>query len=78
MFCTSHQISFEWSNKRRMKWAGHVAIMEDIRGAYRSLMGRPKGSSLFGRPRCKWEDNIKIVLLFIFYLFLNFIFLSIY
>jgi hypothetical protein len=60
-----------------MRWAGQVALMEDIRDAYWSLMGIPKGSSLLGRPRCKWEDNIKIVLLFIFYLFLKCIFLSI-
>ena len=40
---------------RRMRWAGRVARMENRRGAYRSLVGRP-----LGRPRRKWEDNIKI------------------
>jgi hypothetical protein len=30
------------------------------RSAYRVLVGRPEGKRLLGRPRCKWEDNIKI------------------
>jgi hypothetical protein len=33
--------------------------MEDRRGAYRVLVGRPKGRPL-GRPKRRWEDNIKI------------------
>jgi hypothetical protein len=41
---------------RQMRWAGHVACMGDRRGAYRVLMGeRP-----LGRPRYRWEDNIKM------------------
>jgi hypothetical protein len=30
------------------------------RGAYRVLVGRPEGKSPLGRPRRKWEDNIKM------------------
>ena len=44
-----------------------MALMEDSRGSYWSLMGRPKGRSVLGRPRCRWEDYIKIVLLFLVY-----------
>ena len=33
--------------------------MEDMRSADRYLVGRPEGRRLFGRPRRKWEDNIK-------------------
>jgi hypothetical protein len=45
---------------RRMRWAGHVAHMEEGRGVYRFLVGRPKGMRPLGRPRHRWEDNIKI------------------
>jgi hypothetical protein len=44
---------------RRMRWAGHVARMGEVRGAYNILVGRPEGRPL-GRPRPRWEDNIKI------------------
>ena len=30
------------------------------RGVHRVLVGRPEGKRLLGRPRCRWEDNIKI------------------
>jgi hypothetical protein len=36
---------------RRMRWAGHVARMEERRGAYRALVGKPEGTRLLGRPR---------------------------
>jgi hypothetical protein len=39
---------------------GYVAGMGDRRGAYRVLVGRPKGRRPLGRPRLRWEDNIKI------------------
>jgi hypothetical protein len=45
---------------RRMKWAGHVARMGEGRDAYRTLVGRPEGKRPLGRPRRRWEDNIKM------------------
>jgi hypothetical protein len=48
------------SKWRRMRWAGHVASTGEKRGAYRILMGRPEGRRLLGRPRRRWEDNIKM------------------
>jgi hypothetical protein len=45
---------------RRMRGAGHVARMGDVRGAYNILVGRPEGRRLLGRPRRRWEDNIKM------------------
>jgi hypothetical protein len=45
---------------RRMSWAGHVARVEEGRGVYRVLVGRPEGKRPLGRPRRRWEDNIKI------------------
>jgi hypothetical protein len=45
---------------RRMRWAGHVAHMGEVRGAYNILVGRPEGRRPLGRPRRRWEDNIKM------------------
>jgi hypothetical protein len=45
---------------RRMRWAGHVARMGDVRGAYNILVGRPEGMRPLERPRRRWEGNIKI------------------
>ena len=45
---------------RRMIWAGHVARMGERRGIYRVLVGKPEGMSPLGRPRRRWEDNIKM------------------
>jgi hypothetical protein len=43
-----------------MQWAGHVARIGEETGIYRDLVGRPEGKRPLGRPRCKWEDNIKM------------------
>jgi hypothetical protein len=45
---------------RRMRWVGHVACMGEVRGAYKILVGRPEGRRPLGRPRHRWEDNIKM------------------
>jgi hypothetical protein len=45
---------------RRMRWAGHVARMEEGRGVYRVLVGRSEGRRPLVRPRPRWEDNIKM------------------
>ena len=45
---------------RRMRWAGHVGRMGEGRGVYRVLVGKPKGRRPLGRPRCRWEDNIRM------------------
>ena len=47
------------SKSRRMRWAGHVARMGERRGVYRLLVGKPEGKRPLGRPRRRWEDNIK-------------------
>jgi hypothetical protein len=43
-----------------MRWAGHVAHIRAKRSANRILVGKPEGKRLLGRPRCMWEDNIKM------------------
>ena len=45
---------------RRMRWAGHVARMGEGRGVHRVLVGKPEGKRPLGRPRLRWEDNIKV------------------
>jgi hypothetical protein len=45
---------------RRMRWVGHVERMGEVRGAYNILVGRPERRRPLGRPRHRWEDNIKI------------------
>ena len=45
---------------RRMRWAGHVARMEEGRVVHRVLVGKPEGKRPLGRPRRRWEDNIKM------------------
>jgi hypothetical protein len=45
---------------RRMRWAGHVTRMGEERDVYRILIGRAEGKRPLGRPRRRWEDNIKM------------------
>jgi hypothetical protein len=40
--------------------AGHVARKGERKGVYRVLVGKPEGRSPLGRPRRRWQDNIKI------------------
>jgi hypothetical protein len=46
--------------RRRMRCAEHVARMGWRKGAYRVLVGRPEERRRLGRPRRRWEDNIKV------------------
>jgi len=43
-----------------MRWARHVARMGEERAVHRVLVGKPEGKSPLGRPRRRWEDNIKM------------------
>jgi len=43
-----------------MRWAGHVTRMGERRGVYRVLVGKLGGKKKLGRPRRRWEDNIKM------------------
>jgi hypothetical protein len=44
----------------RMRWVGYVARMGERRGVYRVLVGNPVGKRPLGRPRRRWEDNIRM------------------
>jgi hypothetical protein len=45
---------------RRIRWAGHVARMGEGRNVYRVLVGKPEGRRPLGRPRRRWEDEIRM------------------
>jgi len=45
---------------RRMKWVGHIALMEEIRNAYKILVWKPERKRPWRRLRCKWEDSIRM------------------
>jgi hypothetical protein len=45
---------------RRTRWAGHAARMGEERGMYRVLVRKPEGKRPLGRPRRRWEDNIRM------------------
>jgi hypothetical protein len=51
---------FRMIKSRRMRSAGHVALLEERTGVYRVLVGKPEGKRPLGKPRCRWEDNIKM------------------
>ena len=43
-----------------MRGTGHEARMGEKRGEYRVLVGKPEGKRPLGRPRSRWEDNMKM------------------
>ena len=45
---------------RRMRWAGHGALMGEGRGVHRVLVGKPERKRPLGKSRRRWEDNIKM------------------
>ena len=45
---------------RRLRWTGHVARMEEGKSASKILTGNPTGKRFLGRPRRRWEDNIRM------------------
>ena len=45
---------------RRLRWAGHLARKEEGRSAFKILTGRSAGKRPIGRPRRRWEDNIRM------------------
>jgi hypothetical protein len=45
---------------RRMRWAGHVARMEEESNVYKVLMRKPEGTRPLGRPRHRWENGIRM------------------
>jgi hypothetical protein len=55
IICTHSQIK-----SRQMRCAGHVARMREERKLYKVLVGKSEGKRPLGRPRCRWEDGIRM------------------
>ena len=51
---------FQEIKQRRMRWVGYVVRTGEKKVLYRVLVGKPDGKRPLGRPRRRWEDNIKI------------------
>jgi hypothetical protein len=47
---------------RRLRWAGHVARMEEGRNSFKILTGTATRKRPLGRPRCRWEENFRMEL----------------
>jgi hypothetical protein len=45
---------------RRLRWARHVTRIGERRGIYNILVEKCEGKKPFGKPRLKWEENIKM------------------
>jgi hypothetical protein len=60
LYCLPSTSIIRIIKSRRMRWAGHVALIGEERNAHRILVGNPEEKRLLERPRRKWEDNIRI------------------
>jgi hypothetical protein len=45
---------------RILRWAGHVARIEEGRSTLKILIGKPTAKRPLGRPRRRWEDNVRM------------------
>ena len=44
----------------KLRWTGYVARMDEDRSAFKIVISRPIRKRLLGKPRCRWEDNIRM------------------
>jgi len=51
---------FRVIKSRRMRWAGHIARIGEMKVVYRGLVGKRERKRPLGRRRRRWEDNIKM------------------
>ena len=59
MHCILH-LTIRNLKSRQLRWAGHVACVEQSRNEYRVQLGKPEGKRPLGRLRHRWEDNVKM------------------
>ena len=45
---------------RTLRWACHAARMKEGKSGFKTSTSNPIGKRLLGRPRCRWEDNIRM------------------
>ena len=60
--CTVHQIIIRAIKSRRLRCSGLVARLEEGRSTFKILTGKSAGMRPLGRPRRRWEDNIRMEL----------------
>ena len=58
LYCSPNNVRVIKS--RRMKWAGNITRTGERRGVNRVLVEKTEGKRPLGRPRRRWEDNIKM------------------
>ena len=58
VFSVLREVSNRYTFSSRLRWAGHIARIEDGRSAFKILTGKPTGKTPLGKPRCRWECNI--------------------
>ena len=58
MYCSHNIVKVIKSG--RLRWAEHLASMEEVRSAFKILTGKPIGNRFEGRSRHEWEDNIRM------------------
>ena len=58
LYCSPNIV--QMIKSRRVRWVGHVVRVKKTKGVYMVLVGKPEGQRPLGRPRHRWEDNIKI------------------
>jgi hypothetical protein len=56
----SSPITVRQIKSRRMGWMGHVECRGEGSNVHRVLVGKPKGKKPLTRPKCRWENGIKI------------------
>jgi hypothetical protein len=59
---TDHTDLFTFQHSYLSLWAGHVARVEEMRNTYRVLVRIPEGKRPLVKHRCRWEENIKMIL----------------
>ena len=57
---TGKPITVRVIKSRRLRWAGHLARMEEGRNSFKILTGTPTGKRHLGSPRHRWEENIRM------------------
>ena len=58
--CTVHLITARVIECRTLRWAAHIARMEEGRSAFKILTGKPTENISLHKPSSRWEDNIRL------------------
>jgi hypothetical protein len=60
IICTLGLVIIRMTKSRRMRWAGHVARLEENKNAYLKLVGKPEGKTSLGRNRRRSVNNFEM------------------